>query len=281
MIVKFLVLFSLLALSLNAMEHTMEVGDLIEKTLTNIYTKAQENLQNNNAENTDDEIDAIHNQRLVEMFMNEDNQRTKKRKRRQNTEHETMELVELIEDDKRTESQYGKYRCMICFDSIPLNYNERLVHLGKEADAMMLITDASNNKFHAKCVDVWVEQEPLIDAIIAQDTKEIETIIRNRPESVNKSVNGSWRPLMVAALLGDYFIVNWLLQQKAILTHQRKDGFTALMIAVSENHMDIVERLVDEGKISIAQKTTKGSTALDIALSQKNRSMIEFLMKQN
>ena len=63
-----------------------------------------------------------------------------------------------------------------------------------------------------------------------------------------------------------------------MLIYKIKGGVTALMFAVEYNHLDIVRALIEAGA-NLDLKNNKGETALDIAIKEDNKEIIDILTK--
>eukprot|EP00808_Paulinella_micropora_P000097 g10560.t1 len=84
---------------------------------------------------------------------------------------------------------------------------------------------------------------------------------------------------MKAVKLGDLELVQALTQQEqACLDMQDHKGRTALMIAVAEEDIEIVQCLVDQG-VDMDRQDKRGWTALFIAVGQGNVYLVHLLVE--
>jgi len=87
-------------------------------------------------------------------------------------------------------------------------------------------------------------------------------------------------PVLVAALHGDADKVRSLLSQGHSATDIHQSGTDALILAVREGHLDIVELLLDAGADANRMNPASGMTPLRIAVQQQRISIAEFLLKK-
>nr|CAD7463128.1 unnamed protein product [Timema tahoe] len=86
-----------------------------------------------------------------------------------------------------------------------------------------------------------------------------------------------WTPLHYAAKYGRSDIVEFLIKNKAELeVHDAMRGQIALHIAAENSHLHVIKQLV-EGGTSVQVRDSNGMTALDIALAQNDKLMVEYL----
>nr|CAD7201037.1 unnamed protein product [Timema douglasi] len=86
-----------------------------------------------------------------------------------------------------------------------------------------------------------------------------------------------WTPLHYAAKYGRSEIVEFLIKNNAELeVHDAMRGQIALHIAAENSHLHVIKQLV-EGGTSVQVRDSNGMTALDIALAQNDKLMVEFL----
>lgn len=87
-------------------------------------------------------------------------------------------------------------------------------------------------------------------------------------------------PLYRAALSGNLDAVETLLQYAVDANNRNRDNlWTVLMIAVAENHPDVVDRLAREPRVDINAKSDSGDTALLIAAERGHARCVEHLLE--
>lgn len=109
----------------------------------------------------------------------------------------------------------------------------------------------------------------------------VESLI-NRKALVNATDTSTWTPLHYAAREGETTIVNVLIENGADINSKNGSphllGWTPLMLAAYNNHLSTVKLLV-YNKSDINIKNNDGKTALDIATKNNAKETQEFLTK--
>jgi ankyrin repeat protein len=111
----------------------------------------------------------------------------------------------------------------------------------------------------------------------AIDNVEMVDMLIEAGADVNKPGGEDWTPLMYAAFKGNLPVVIRLLESEAsINAKNKKHGCTALAVAVSKNHREIVKELIKRGA-AVEIQFTNGDTALTDATG--NVEMVDMLLK--
>ncbi len=90
-----------------------------------------------------------------------------------------------------------------------------------------------------------------------------------------------WTPLMKAALNGQTAAVNKLLEKDAAVDLVDKGGYSAMMLAASNNFSNIVEILLQHGADVNRVETSNGWTALIWAAKQGHDATVQTLLKHH
>lgn len=88
-----------------------------------------------------------------------------------------------------------------------------------------------------------------------------------------------WTALMRAASQGHTEVVRMLIDQGAAVDNRGKIGFTALMAAAMNGHYDTAELLIAHGADLSPRETETGKNALELAIMNGDRRMIELLIE--
>ncbi len=89
--------------------------------------------------------------------------------------------------------------------------------------------------------------QPLLVIAVKNRRKALVDLLLDRGADVNAVTQDRLTsPLMEAAVLGEDVIVSKLIEAGADLNLQAHNGQTALMMAISEGHLSVVERLLEE-----------------------------------
>lgn len=116
--------------------------------------------------------------------------------------------------------------------------------------------------------------------LIIEITKKI---LEWKPDLVKEVDENGWSPLHCAAYLGNIIILRQLLKNsdKCVVYLRLKDGTnrTALLIAASQGHMDLVKELVSHSPDCCEQVDNEGNNALHLVMkSKKNYFATDFLV---
>ena len=88
---------------------------------------------------------------------------------------------------------------------------------------------------------------PLNYAIEKQRRSIIRTLVKNGADVNYKRKSDGATPLIVAALMGDYQLVNTLINAGASIEEYDQEKRTALIVAAKENNKNIVKKLLSVG----------------------------------
>ena len=124
------------------------------------------------------------------------------------------------------------------------------------------------------------ERTALFHAIIANHIKVVE-ILLDRGASVGTQYEG-WTSLMIAISEDRHEIVDLLLhsQQDLDINAQNEDGNTALLMAVYRDNYDLVETLLGMGASETVHLQNKyGRTALIYAVIDKNAAAVDLMLR--
>jgi ankyrin repeat protein len=100
-----------------------------------------------------------------------------------------------------------------------------------------------------------------------------EWLIDNGADIEARDVNG-WTPLLrIAAVGGNRQVATMLMRAGAVVDATDKDGKTALMLAVVNNHLPLAEALL-EHNADITIKNEYGKTAYDMAVSMDTTRLV-------
>ena len=115
-------------------------------------------------------------------------------------------------------------------------------------------------------------------AILTGDVDKVRSLADTG--EVNIKLQKGWTPLMFAASEGNIAIVDALLSRGADVDMQSDSGETALMLAVRQEHMETVKKLLIEAEANVNLKNNGGKTALTIALENNQRDILHFIESQ-
>lgn len=122
------------------------------------------------------------------------------------------------------------------------------------------------------------EFTPLMLAIENNNYEAIELLLKSGAQ-VNGMSSDGWTPLMLATQGGDLNILQLLLQHGAQIDTMSPDGWSSLMIAARKGHLDALQLLLKNGA-DINHQASQQETTLSVALTNKQKSMITFLLEQ-
>lgn len=96
---------------------------------------------------------------------------------------------------------------------------------------------------------------------------------------VNAKSNSGYTPLMYASREGHLEIVEFLVEKNAHVDESDYDGFNALMLASSNGHYSIVKTLIEAGA-DINATNDQEDTAVSIALKKGYVEIADLLVKE-
>jgi uncharacterized protein len=120
--------------------------------------------------------------------------------------------------------------------------------------------------------DIW-------DAAKRGALGEVERLVGQNPDLLNaRDARGGWykTPLMVASEEGHVNLARWLLDKRAAINEQSKEGHTALWFASYQEHPAVVRLLVEE-KADPSIATKWGSTPLLISSEKGHLEVVHLL----
>jgi uncharacterized protein len=91
------------------------------------------------------------------------------------------------------------------------------------------------------------------------------------------SFQKKYTALMVASREGDYRLVEWLIENGAIVNAKTRDGHTALMYAAYNRYPEIVRLLIQKGA-DVHIQSLQGHTALSEVLEIDKQIIIDYLL---
>ena len=118
---------------------------------------------------------------------------------------------------------------------------------------------------------------PLIVAAEAGDAERVRGLL-GRGARIEAEDDCQWTALMRAASHGHREVVRMLIERGAAVDKRGKIGFTALMAAAMNGHHDTAELLIAHGADLSARETETGKNALELAIMNSDRRMIELLI---
>jgi ankyrin repeat protein len=120
--------------------------------------------------------------------------------------------------------------------------------------------------------------------LAAFHAKEIETIsliLENEQVDINSRSNTGWTALHNAIQAQNVEIATCLLEKKADPTVRAENGITPLHMAAQHlTDTDILNLLLESGKVDINETTELGITALHWAAMESNKATVEFLLSK-
>ncbi|HEY5603873.1 MAG TPA: ankyrin repeat domain-containing protein [Gammaproteobacteria bacterium] len=106
----------------------------------------------------------------------------------------------------------------------------------------------------------------------------INNLLKNKVDINQKRDSDSATPLIVAALAGDYQLVNTLINAGASIEEYDQAKSTALIVAAKENNTNIVKRLLSVGA-NINAVDSNGTDALKYALERGHRDVVKAIQE--
>jgi hypothetical protein len=118
------------------------------------------------------------------------------------------------------------------------------------------------------------DKSPLAYAIEKQRRPIIRTLIKNGADVNYKRQSDGATPLIVAAQMGDYQLVNTLINAGASIEEYDQEKRTALIVAAKENNKNIVKKLLSVGA-NINAVDESGLNALKHAQDRGHREVVK------
>ncbi|MBF0256474.1 MAG: ankyrin repeat domain-containing protein [Gammaproteobacteria bacterium] len=126
--------------------------------------------------------------------------------------------------------------------------------------------------------DEELAEPELIVAAEQGDLGRLDLLLQQQPDpDVRDSCQ--WTPLMKAAHLGHKAVVQRLLLLDAQVDLADKGGYTALLLAASNNHVEIIDLLHARGANLNQQERTNGWSALIWAANMGHQASVERLLQ--
>jgi len=121
----------------------------------------------------------------------------------------------------------------------------------------------------------------LLEACSKEDTiEDAFRLIESNPELINVADKYGITPLMLAAGMGDSFLVEELLKKGANVNSITRRGHTALMFVCMTNKSEFICRLLIEAGSVINMKSKDGLTALGYAKANRAFGLSLYLQAQ-
>ena len=108
----------------------------------------------------------------------------------------------------------------------------------------------------------------IIDAYFG-DTPEVERLIEEHPEYINKANNDGITPIFMAASAGHCPEIELLINAGADMNKHSKNGVTPLLMAIYNNHLPAIELLIRRG-VDVNKPRDNGETPLMFLVSRPN-----------
>ena len=126
--------------------------------------------------------------------------------------------------------------------------------------------------------DLVISTEPFHYATFKNQSNIVKHFINNYNVSVDLRNHNNETALMFAALYGNVYLCEYLIDRGASIEAENKDGFRALNYAASYGHNDVVTLLLDKGANIEAQKNNDGETPLHGAAKNGRLEVVEILL---
>lgn len=120
-------------------------------------------------------------------------------------------------------------------------------------------------------------QPTIFDVARKGTVVEMNAILSNAPELIDSLTPQGFTPLILACYNGNVAVATYLVQQKANVNFNSSNG-TALMAAIVKNDKTLTVLLL-EAKANIDLQDRNGFTALHYAIQFRNYEMIALLMQ--
>ncbi|XP_067653729.1 poly [ADP-ribose] polymerase tankyrase-1-like [Haliotis asinina] len=105
----------------------------------------------------------------------------------------------------------------------------------------------------------------LYDASKDGDLERVKRILAAGHADINYGIEGSWTPVMAAAVYGHRDVVVFLVGSGADVSLVDRDGYNILHLACSHGHLEIVKLILDLDVVDVNARTKFGKTAAGTA----------------
>lgn len=122
---------------------------------------------------------------------------------------------------------------------------------------------------------------PLHWACLAGDVKMVEILlgVAGGPDAILMADESGWTPVHIAAAIGSKAILELLLRYDGSLVNDKTStGSTPLQIAIGKNHIDTARHLVETCKCNVRTKDSRGILALHRASGLGNNTIVDVLV---
>ena len=128
------------------------------------------------------------------------------------------------------------------------------------------------------CLEAHPRNKRLIRAARDGDLKDVSDLLK-QGANINAKVDNGETALIVASTNGHIDIVSQLLLKNEVDVNARgdTDGVTSLFIASQNGHVKVVEQLLKHKKVDVTLQDINGSTALDVARSKEHADVVRLL----
>ena len=109
---------------------------------------------------------------------------------------------------------------------------------------------------------------------------DLQTIIEESPELINTCTTDGDNALIIASRVNNPAIVQYLVEETAINIAQKGYHGNAFLVAVKENHQNIAMYLAKNG-VDIHAVNAEGKGAFHLAALNGNDDITEFLLEKN
>jgi len=129
--------------------------------------------------------------------------------------------------------------------------------------------------------DMRTNLQEIHRAVILGDTEKLGKMCES--DTVNLEIGYSWHgftPSMIASIMGNKQILNFLITEGADIDATGKDGRTMLHLAAENGHVEIVRYLVEEKGLDINAKYKDRYTPLHFAVENGHVEIVRYLVEE-